>query len=104
MVLVSSFCSLFRSHLLTKHDSDIDWEYPAGNGADYRQILNSEKASEIETFPLFLQAVKDAIGDKSLSIASPALKHDMIAYTEEQSPAIWAAVDYINVRQLLLSW
>ncbi|GKT82633.1 glycosyl hydrolase family 18 protein [Colletotrichum tofieldiae] len=30
---------------------DIDWEYPAGNGADYKQIPNANKTQEINTFP-----------------------------------------------------
>lgn len=76
---------------------DIDWEYPGGNGQDYRQKPNSEKVSEIETFPLLLSEVKAAIGSKELSIAVPGLARDMIAYTAEQVPKINAAVDFVNV-------
>lgn len=76
---------------------DIDWEYPGGNGADYKQTPNSEKTSEIETFPLLLAAIKSAIGDKKLSIAVPGLERDMIAYTAEKTPAIWEVVDFVNV-------
>lgn len=76
---------------------DIDWEYPAGNGADYKQNPNSGKTAEIENFPLLLAAIKSAIGDKELSIAVPGLERDMIAYTAEQAPAIWEAVDFVNI-------
>lgn len=53
--------------------------------------------SEITTFPLLLQAIKAAIGDKELSIAVPGKEVDMIAYTKESVPAISAACDFINV-------
>lgn len=76
---------------------DIDWEYPGGNGYDYKQVPNSGLTSEIETFPQLLSAIKSAIGDKELSIAVPGLERDMIAYTAEQVPNIDKAVDYVNV-------
>ncbi|PBP16989.1 Sporulation-specific chitinase [Diplocarpon rosae] len=76
---------------------DCDWEYPGGNGADYKQNPNSNKTGEIETYPLLLAAIKEAIGDKELSIAVPGKQVDMIAYTKEQSPKIWEAVDYVNI-------
>lgn len=76
---------------------DVDWEYPAGDGYDYRQVPNSDLTSEIETYPLLLSAIKSAIGDKELSIAVPGLERDMIAFTAEQVPKINAAVDYVNV-------
>ncbi|KAI1800026.1 carbohydrate-binding module family 18 protein [Daldinia bambusicola] len=76
---------------------DIDWEYPGGNGADYKQTPNSNKTTEITTFPLFLQQIKNAIAPKQLSIAVPAKKQDTIAYTSEQAPAVFAAVDMVNL-------
>ncbi|KAL4781798.1 glycoside hydrolase superfamily [Aspergillus varians] len=77
---------------------DIDWEYPGGNGEDYKKVPNEEKVSEIETFPLFLQALREAVGDeKIISIATPGKRGDMIAYTAEQGPKIWPSVDMINV-------
>ncbi|CZR54955.1 probable class V chitinase [Phialocephala subalpina] len=76
---------------------DIDWEYPGGNGQDYRQTPNSEKVSEIETYPLLLAAIKSAIGDKLLSIATPGKIGDMIAFTPEQAPKIWESVDFVNI-------
>ena len=78
--------------------TDIDWEYPGGNGADYKEIPNSAKTSEIAAFPKVLAAIRHAIGqDKLLSIAVPGKKIDMIAYTAETGPLIWPSVDYINV-------
>ncbi|KKF93655.1 putative chitinase 3 [Ceratocystis platani] len=74
---------------------DMDWEYPVGNGADYKQVPNDE--SEIETYPLLLAEIKKAIGEKELSIAVPALERDMLAYTPAKVPEIDAAVDYVNV-------
>ncbi|KAL2003769.1 hypothetical protein VTN02DRAFT_2405 [Thermoascus thermophilus] len=77
---------------------DIDWEYPGGNGQDYKQIPNSSKSPEIQNYPLFLQAIRNAIGkDKLLSIAVPGLKRDMIAFTPEQGPKIWPSVDFVNI-------
>jgi chitinase len=77
---------------------DIDWEYPGGNGDDYRKVPNSQKTGEIETYPLFLEAIRDAIGkDKILSVAVPGKRGDMIAFTKEQGPKIWSAVDMVNV-------
>jgi chitinase len=81
---------------------DIDWEYPGGNGADYKQVPNEQKKYEIEAFPKLLAAVRAAIGDKLLSIAVPGKKGDMIAFTAETGPKIWPSVDYINVRMLYI--
>jgi GH18 family chitinase len=78
--------------------ADIDWEYPGGNGADYKQVPNSRKKGEIGAFPRLLKEVKKAIGTKELSIAVPGLERDMIAFTAEESPKINAAVDFITVR------
>ncbi|KAI2466010.1 glycoside hydrolase family 18 protein [Annulohypoxylon bovei var. microspora] len=76
---------------------DIDWEYPGGNGADYKQIPNANKTSEITTFPLLLHEIKAAISPKQLSIAVPARQGDLIAYTTTQAPSIFSAVDMVNV-------
>ncbi|KAF2028232.1 glycoside hydrolase, partial [Setomelanomma holmii] len=76
---------------------DIDWEYPGGNGADYKQVPNSQKAYQVDAFPRVLAAIRKAIGNKLLSIAVPGKKGDMIAYNQENGPKLWPSVDYINV-------
>ncbi|CAJ2506785.1 Uu.00g079710.m01.CDS01 [Anthostomella pinea] len=76
---------------------DVDWEYPGGNGEDYRQTPNADKTTEITTFPLLLKEIKAAIAPRALSIAVPGLERDMIAYTPEQAPQIFASVDMVNV-------
>ncbi|KAI0150241.1 glycoside hydrolase family 18 protein [Xylariaceae sp. FL1272] len=76
---------------------DIDWEYPGGNGIDYIQYPNTKKTDEIQNFPLLLEAIKEAIGDKELSIAVPGLQRDMIGYTSDTIPKIMAHVDTVNV-------
>ncbi|KAL6402814.1 42 kDa endochitinase [Ilyonectria robusta] len=76
---------------------DVDWEYPGGNGEDYRRIPNEKKTSEIQAFPLLLEEIKKAIGDKELSIAVPGLERDMIAYTPEQVAKMNRIVNFVNV-------
>ncbi|KAI0008691.1 glycoside hydrolase family 18 protein [Xylariaceae sp. FL0662B] len=76
---------------------DIDWEYPGGNGADYKQNPNSGKTDEIANYAVLLKEIKTAIGNKELSIAVPGLERDMIAFTTEQVPIINDAVDVVNV-------
>jgi len=76
---------------------DIDWEYPGGNSADYKQVPNSAKAYQIDAYPKTLSAIRAAIGNKLLSIAVPGKKEDMIGFTSETGPKIWKPVDYINV-------
>ncbi|KAJ5780424.1 hypothetical protein N7457_005584 [Penicillium paradoxum] len=76
---------------------DIDWEYPGGNGEDYKTVPNSKKVDEIETYPLFLAAIRKEIGDKLLSIAVPGRKLDFIAFTKQQGPKIFESVDMVNV-------
>lgn len=50
----------------------MDWEYPGGNGGDYKQVPNSEKTYQIDAFPKLLAETRSAIGkDKILSIAVP---------------------------------
>ncbi|KAI1761471.1 carbohydrate-binding module family 18 protein [Hypoxylon sp. FL1150] len=82
---------------------DVDWEYPGGNGADYKQTPNTAKQDEIAAFPLFLQDIKSALGsDKTLSIAVPGTPQDMIAYNSttddgNRTASIFDAVDMVNV-------
>ena len=77
---------------------DIDWEYPGGNGEDYKRIPNSEKVWEIEAYPLFLEEMRKALPENiELSIAVPARVEDMIAFTAENVARINGIVDYVNV-------
>ncbi|KAF7588173.1 hypothetical protein BBP40_006110 [Aspergillus hancockii] len=77
---------------------DIDWEYPGGNGEDYRQISNAEKAWEIKSYPLLLAEIRSALGlNKLLSAAVPGLRRDMIAFTGETIPAISASLNFFNI-------
>ncbi|KAF2757946.1 glycoside hydrolase [Pseudovirgaria hyperparasitica] len=77
---------------------DVDWEFPGGNGYDYKIHPNSEKEWEIAAYPLFLAAIRDAIGpDKIISAAVPAKSADMLAFTKENMGAISAQLDYLNI-------
>ncbi|KAF4967376.1 hypothetical protein FSARC_5055, partial [Fusarium sarcochroum] len=76
---------------------DIDWEYPGGNGQDYRQVPNSRKTSQAKAFPKLLREIKKFIGDRELSIAVPGLERDMVAYTTSEVPHINESVDFVNV-------
>ncbi|KAK3362309.1 glycoside hydrolase superfamily [Lasiosphaeria hispida] len=79
---------------------DVDWEFPGGNGEDYKKNPNSNKTSEIQTYPLLLSEIKtaiDAVGCHELSIAVPALERDMIAYTAANVRKINGIVDVVNV-------
>lgn len=77
---------------------DIDWEYPAGNGEDYKQIPNQEKEWEIDAYPLLLEEIRSAIGpDKLMTAAVPGLERDMIAFTPTTVPRIMQTLDMLNV-------
>ncbi|KAL2169129.1 hypothetical protein VTG60DRAFT_6456 [Thermothelomyces hinnuleus] len=77
---------------------DIDWEYPGGNGEDYKKVPNSAKAWEIGAYPLLLSELRAALGPhKIISAAVPGLKRDMLAFTRETVPRIMRHVDFLNV-------
>ncbi|KAK4124245.1 glycoside hydrolase family 18 protein [Parathielavia appendiculata] len=77
---------------------DVDWEYPGGNGEDYKQVPNSAKAWEITAYPLLLADLRAALGPgKIISAAVPGLKRDMLAFTRETVPRIMRHVDFLNV-------
>ncbi|KAL3440154.1 glycoside hydrolase superfamily [Aspergillus insuetus] len=77
---------------------DIDWEYPGGNGEDYKRIPNSVKEWEISAYPLLLSTIRHAIGPtKLLSAAVPGLPRDMLAFTSNTVHAISASLDFFNV-------
>ncbi|KAK4136262.1 glycoside hydrolase family 18 protein [Trichocladium antarcticum] len=77
---------------------DVDWEYPGGNGDDYKQVPNADKAWEISAYPLLLAELRAALGpDTIISAAVPGLKRDMLAFTRETVPRIMRHVDFLNV-------
>lgn len=58
---------------------DNDWEYPGGNGADYKQVINLDQTYQIAAFPKLLSAIRAAIGKKLLSIAVPGKEGQSLA-------------------------
>ncbi|KAL9060889.1 MAG: hypothetical protein Q9162_000333 [Coniocarpon cinnabarinum] len=77
---------------------DIDWEYPGGNGEDYKQIPNSQKVREIQAYPKLLREIRSALGpDKIMSAAVPGLQRDMLAFTNETIPAISESLNFFNI-------
>ncbi|KAH7018493.1 chitinase 18-4 [Microdochium trichocladiopsis] len=77
---------------------DIDWEYPGGNGEDYKTVPNEEKAWEIEAYPKFLGEIRTALGaNKIISAAVPGKVGDMLAFTADTLPTIMQHVDFLNV-------
>ncbi|KAJ5689826.1 hypothetical protein N7462_004218, partial [Penicillium macrosclerotiorum] len=77
---------------------DIDWEYPGGNGEDYKQIPNAEKSWELDAYPKLLEEIRKALGPgKLITAAVPGLRRDMIAFTKEKMAAITASIDFFNV-------
>lgn len=76
----------------------MDWEYPAGNGEDYKQIPNEEKEWEIDAYPLLLEEIRSAIGpDKLMTAAVPGLERDMIAFTPVTVPRIARVLNMLNI-------
>ncbi|KAI1314031.1 glycoside hydrolase family 18 protein [Xylaria venustula] len=77
---------------------DIDWEYPGGNGEDYKKVPNEEKAWEITAYPLLLAEIRKALGpDKLMSAAVPGIPRDMLAFTADTVPQIMQSLDFLNV-------
>ncbi|KAF8865965.1 glycoside hydrolase [Acephala macrosclerotiorum] len=77
---------------------DIDWEYPGGNGEDYKTVPNSQKAWEIEAYPTLLSEIRHALGpDKLISAAVPGLPRDMLAFTPTTISLISSSVDFLNI-------
>ncbi|KAH8683332.1 glycoside hydrolase superfamily, partial [Tricladium varicosporioides] len=77
---------------------DIDWEYPAGNGEDYKQTPNNKREWEIKAYPLLLSALRKQLPRPLLiSAAVPGLPRDMIAFTPVTMPTIMESLDFLNV-------
>ncbi|KAI1254772.1 hypothetical protein MGN70_003787 [Eutypa lata] len=72
--------------------------WTSGNGEDYKQVPNEQKAWEIEAYPLLLADIRAAIGpDKLISAAVPGIPRDMLAFTPQSLPFIMESVDFLNV-------
>ena len=70
----------------------------SGNGEDYKQIPNEEKAWEIEAYPKLLSEIRTALGPNTLiSAAVAGLRRDMLAFTNDTVPRIDACLDFWNV-------
>lgn len=71
----------------------------SGNGEDYKQVPNSEKAWEAAAYPQLLAALRRALGpSKLISAAVPGIPRDIaLAFTPNTVPAIMASVDFLNV-------
>ncbi|KAI5857422.1 glycoside hydrolase family 18 protein [Durotheca rogersii] len=77
---------------------DIDWEYPGGNGEDYKTIPNEDKAWQVAAYPELLAEIRKALGpDIIISAAVPGLPKDMLAFTAETVPRISESLDFLNV-------
>jgi len=76
---------------------DVDWEFPGGNGEDYKQVPNADKAWEVAAYPLLLGELRTALPNKIISAAVPGLRRDMLAFTYETVPRIMRHLDFINV-------
>lgn len=76
----------------------MDYEYPGGNGADYKTVPNSNLVKEIDAFPKLLSEIRSAIGlNKTISLACPGLERDMIGYTNTTVPLIAKEIDFLNI-------
>jgi GH18 family chitinase len=70
----------------------------SGNGEDYKQVPNSEKAWEIKAYPKLLAEIRSALGPRKLiSAAVPGLRRDMLAFTKTTIPEIDASLDFFNI-------
>ncbi|KAK4943456.1 hypothetical protein LTR10_016947 [Elasticomyces elasticus] len=77
---------------------DIDWEYPGGNGEDYKIVPNAEKNWGVDAFPKLLAEIRFALGPgRVISAAVPGLSRDMIAFTSDTVPKIDASLDFWNI-------
>ncbi|OKL61195.1 hypothetical protein UA08_03153 [Talaromyces atroroseus] len=69
-----------------------------GNGEDYKQIPNSEKAWEVEAYPKLMAEIRHALGpNKLLSAAVPGLRRDMIAFTKKNLRDLDNSIDFLNI-------
>ncbi|PMD43291.1 glycoside hydrolase family 18 protein [Hyaloscypha variabilis F] len=78
---------------------DIDWEYPCGNGEDYKKPKSySNVRKEFENYPKLLSEIRYALGRNAIiSAAVPGLRRDMLAFTKKNLPKISRSLNFFNV-------
>ena len=70
----------------------------SGNGEDWKQIPNTEKAWEIDAYPQLLSDIRSTLGpDKLISAAVPGLARDMIAFSKDNLSKINESLDFFNI-------
>lgn len=69
-----------------------------GNGEDWKQVPNTEKAWEVDAYPQLLSDIRSALGpDKLISAAVPGLARDMIAFSKDNLSKINESLDFFNI-------
>ncbi|MCJ1308588.1 helicase [Agyrium rufum] len=82
---------------------DIDWEYPGGNGEDYKQESQIDLAREIDAYPKLLAEIRAVFGSNMLmSAAVPGLRRDMMAFKKITVSLIMQSLDFLNVSTMNL--
>ncbi|KAI5241077.1 glycoside hydrolase family 18 protein [Aureobasidium subglaciale] len=78
---------------------DLDWEYPGGNGEDYKKITNSEKSWEVGAYPKLLAEIRAVVGpDKIMSAAVPGKPVDIqVAFTKDTLADVVKSLDFLNI-------
>lgn len=80
---------------------DIDWEYPGGNGASYRDPVftstHADPALLKQVAVSLAQTLKSRLGGKGLTWAMPGRPDDVRTYDADTISGLAKAVDYFNV-------
>ncbi|KAF7908992.1 uncharacterized protein EAE98_012381 [Botrytis deweyae] len=97
-----SFAKNIKSllHITNTDGVDLDWEYPGGNGDDYKQpgTTNSAKTWEVDAFSKLVSELRSAIGpEKILSAAVPGLHRDMMAFGPDNIRKLVQHIDFFNI-------
>ncbi len=70
----------------------------SGNGEDWKQVPNTEKAWEVDAYPQLLSDIRSTLGpDKLISAAVPGLARDMIAFSKDYLSKINETLDFFNI-------
>ncbi|PGH18739.1 hypothetical protein AJ79_00152 [Helicocarpus griseus UAMH5409] len=80
---------------------DLDWEYPGGNGENYKEpgTANADKVWEIDAYPKLVAELRAALGpDKTLCAALPCVPRDTMAFDSvEQLARVVPHMDFFNL-------